>query len=282
MYLSENMWSPRRNHCAVTVNDRIYVLGGRARQISDIPRERTVGGLLYSPRVENDPFYSNWREPSVLKNDVWASDDEGFSWFMVNPGCHCPQEEDVLAGNENNGRYGTSADQCKKNSDCYGSGECVDIAGNGYSTCVCPMWSPRELHAATVHNDVMYVVGGFVSLRKSNCGIYACGDADAGGYLGYKSDIWYSSDGAKWTVATRDAGWPGRGDHGLFVYDNVMFIVGGATDRGNGRNKYTNDIWYANLPSRLVVACLLEGVARAVAGLTAILPYATLSRLAEP
>lgn len=250
------MWSPRRNHRAVTVGDRVFVLGGRAREIADIPRERTVGSLLYSPRVENDPFYSTRREPSVLKNDVWASDDEGSTWFLVNPGCHCPQEEDVLAGNEADGRYGTSDNQCDQDSDCYGSGECVDIAGNGYSTCVCPMWSPRELHAAAVHDDVIYVVGGFVSIRKSNCGMYACGDVDAGAYMGFKSDVWYSSDGKTWRAATLDAGWPGRGDHGLFTHDNVMVIVGGAADGGDGEIAYMNDVWYASLPARCVFCSL--------------------------
>lgn len=249
IYVAENMWSPRRNHRAATIGNRIYVLGGRAREISDIPRERTVGGLLYSPRVENDPFYSTWREPSVLKNDVWASDDEGRTWSLVNPGCHCPQEEDVLK-NEDSGRYGTPDNQCTQDSDCYGSGECVDIAGNGYSTCVCPMWSPRELHAVAVYNDVIYVVGGFVSMRTSSCGIYACGDVDAGAYLGFKADVWYSSDGAAWSSVTRDAGWPGRGDHGLFIHDGVMFIVGGAADGGDGDIKYMNDVWYSSLVAR--------------------------------
>ncbi|CAM9795845.1 unnamed protein product, partial [Discosporangium mesarthrocarpum] len=79
-YKTDNMWSPRRNHRALTVgDDRILVLGGRAREHSDIARERTVGGLT-SPRVEGDEFYSGWREPSVLKNDVWASDDLGATW----------------------------------------------------------------------------------------------------------------------------------------------------------------------------------------------------------
>lgn len=233
------------------MGDRIFVLGGRAREISDMSRDRTVGGIL-SPRVETGPFYSTWREPSLLKNDVWASDDEGITWLLVNPGCHAPQAEDVLAGNADAGKYGISSNECSTDSDCYGVGLCEDVGGTGYTTCVCPMWSPRELHAAAVHEGNIYVVGGFVSIRKSNCGDYACGDVDAGAHRGYKSDVWYSSDGVTWNAATLEADWPGRGDHGIFVYSNTMYVVGGAADAGDGQAMYMNDIWRASLSARWV------------------------------
>ncbi|CAM9297204.1 unnamed protein product, partial [Choristocarpus tenellus] len=90
-YLTDNMWSPRRNHRSVSIDDHIFVLGGRAREHADIQRVRTVGGLL-SPRVAQDNFQSSWREPSVLKNDVWASKDAGATWWQVTPGCHAPLE----------------------------------------------------------------------------------------------------------------------------------------------------------------------------------------------
>lgn len=253
IYLPDNMWSPRRNHRALSVDDRIYVLGGRARHVSDMSPERTVGGMP-APRVENDPFYSTWHEPSVLKNDVWASDDRGFTWFMITPGCDCPQREDVLAGHPDGGRFGSPGNACSRDDDCYGAGECVDLGrergGGSYSTCVCPMWSPRELHAAAVHNDVIYVVGGFASVRESRCGDFACGDVDAAAYRAYKSDVWYSLDGEKWEAATLDAGWPGRGDHGIFVHSDALYVVGGAGDGGHGRMAYMNDVWKADLPDR--------------------------------
>ena len=225
-----------------------------------MPHERMVGKNIY-PRVESDPFHSSWREPSVLKDDVWASDDGGDSWFLVNPGCHAPQAEDVLAGNEAQGKHGALKNECVTDADCYGVGECRDVVGGtGHMTCVCPIWSPRELHAVAVHNAVIYVVGGFVSLRKSSCGDYACGDVDAGAYRGYKSDVWYSSDGRAWNAATLSADWPGRGDHGLFINRGMMFIVGGAADMGDGRTMYMNDVWHTVLPTTRWGAWLGEKV----------------------
>ena len=53
-----------------------------------------VGGVTYAKRVEQNPFWSTWREPSVLKNDVWMtrlSDDFGTKWTLVNQGCVDPQ-----------------------------------------------------------------------------------------------------------------------------------------------------------------------------------------------
>lgn len=250
IYIVENMWSPRRNHRATTLDERIFVLGGRAREIADIPRERTVGGIL-DPRIETDPFYSTWREPSVLKNDVWASDDMGGTWTLVNPGCQAPQAEDVLAGNDYQGKAGVPANECSEDDDCYGVGVCQDVGGTGrHTTCVCPMWSPRELHAVATYDGNIYVVGGFVSVRRSNCGDHACGDVDAGAYRGYKSDVWRSSDGATWSMVTLEAAWPGRGDHGLFVHTDMMYVVGGAADGGDGEVSYMNDVWHASLPER--------------------------------
>lgn len=60
-------WAPRRNHAAVGMNRMIYVLGGRARALEDIPESEANGGILGAR--------TRWREPSTLRNDVWSSPD---------------------------------------------------------------------------------------------------------------------------------------------------------------------------------------------------------------
>ena len=78
---------------------------------------------------------------------------------------------------------------CVTNNDCYGAEKCEQgLSGGGKGVCVCSMWSPRENHAVSVQHvyqregglddtnfpegdlihteDYIYVVGGFVNLRK--------------------------------------------------------------------------------------------------------------------
>jgi len=97
-YQDETMWSPRRGHVAVVHGgDTIVVMGGRAREHKRMTEERNVGGIKTRP-MANDKFYSAWREATVLKNDVWASTDQGVTWSLVNPGCTVPQEDLILSG----------------------------------------------------------------------------------------------------------------------------------------------------------------------------------------
>ena len=42
-------WSPRRNHASVFFNGYIWVMGGRAREFTEIAEERSVGGII-NPR----------------------------------------------------------------------------------------------------------------------------------------------------------------------------------------------------------------------------------------
>ncbi|CAN0376785.1 unnamed protein product, partial [Discosporangium mesarthrocarpum] len=167
----------------------------------------------------------------------------------VHPGCHAPGLAEIRAANVAEGHYGTLEHQCLEDADCYGAGECVDVGATGHPSCVCPSWSPRELHGVAFHGGFIYVVGGFVSIRRSSCGSYACGDSDAGATRGYASDVWVSGDGGgSWAAVTLRAPWGGRGDHGLFVYAGVAYVVGGAAESEDGGAEYLNDVWYASLP----------------------------------
>ncbi|CAM9660041.1 unnamed protein product, partial [Phaeothamnion confervicola] len=260
-YLSDNMWAPRRDHCAAVINNVVYVLGGRARELQDYSRARAVGGAAASARVAPDPFHANWREASVLKNDVWASNDAGASWTLITPGCRDPQRDLVLAPGDiaDGGAYGTAEAACSSDGDCYGAAVCRVMATTAAGTCVCPLWSPREGHAVVAYGGRMYVVGGFASVHRSRCGSYACGDIDAGSYRRYMNDVWYSEDGAYWTVATLTAPWRGRGGHAATVIDGSLFILGGATAAATATTtaamtgssgeevQYLNDVWWAPL-----------------------------------
>lgn len=259
-------WSPRRNLGATYLNGYLWVMGGRARELARLPEENSIGGIK-TPRIRDinrDNFgvnfnqrFTNQREVSVYKSDVWKSRD-GETWELVTPGCRAPQINLVPEGNALDGKQGTLENACTSDEDCFSPAEkCQDENGRGYFTCVCQMWSPRELHTVTAYNGYIYVVGGFIShlfSRRSNCGAYACGDVDAGSYRHYGTDIWRSVDGELWeapTLGTSDS-FPGRGSHQAIVMRDFsddsltkLYIIGGeGGDPTTNEVTYFNDMWW--------------------------------------
>lgn len=259
-------WSPRRHHAAVYFKNQIWVMGGRARELHEIPEDQTIGGIL-GPRVADiyrdnvgvglnfDQKFTNIREVSVYKSDVWKSSD-GETWELVSAGCRAPQLNYIAQGNDAEQKLGKAEFICRKNSDCYGAEKC-DLT---FKTCVCQMWTSREQHAVAAYDKYLYVVGGFVSRlfsRQSNCGAYACGDTNAGSYRYYTQDVWRSEDGSKWTAVSLGTveSFPGRGGHQMIIIPGLstgekakMMIFGGCG--GNPESNevvYFNDVWESPL-----------------------------------
>ena len=50
-YQYEVQWSPRRHHAATYFKGYLWVLGGRARELSDLPESESIGGIV-GPRVK--------------------------------------------------------------------------------------------------------------------------------------------------------------------------------------------------------------------------------------
>jgi len=72
--------------------------------------------------------------------------------------------------------------------------------------------------------------------------------------------VWYSSDGRTWLLATSNAGWLGRQGHTAVVHDRKIWIMGGwystlepvpATEAlpPTWYNHYLNDVWYSAMPT---------------------------------
>ena len=95
-------------------------------------------------------------------------------------------------------------------------------------------WVARHKHASVVFNDALWILGGY-------------------GYQGvqkdsYLEDVWYSSDGQTWEVATMDAPWHGRTGHAVVVLGDKMILIGGyAVDEDasntHDTDHYMNDVW---------------------------------------
>ena len=64
------------------------------------------------------------------------------------------------------------------------------------------------------------------------------GEIDSSGVGAYTDEVWYSDNGATWTLATAAPGWAVRKEPGLLVFDNKLWMLG-----GEGASHY-NDVWY--------------------------------------
>ena len=89
-------------------------------------------------------------------------------------------------------------------------------------------WSPRLASALVNFKGKMYLLGGVEN--------YYFGNRSS-----LKNDVWYSSDGKKWHLATDNAGWAPRAYHQAAVLNGKIYVFGG----GNYTPEYAafNDVW---------------------------------------
>lgn len=89
-------------------------------------------------------------------------------------------------------------------------------------------WTPRLASALVEFKGKMWLLGGTEN--------YYFGDEKS-----LKNDVWYSSDGKEWKLATADAGWSPRAYHQAAVLNGKIYVFGG----GNYTPEYhaTNDVW---------------------------------------
>lgn len=240
-YLSDIMFSPRRNFVAIAFNNDVYVLGGRAREHFPVPEAELRGGVNPIPARN-----IRWREYSVLKNDVWKSTDSGASWTLVTPGCLMPQANLIH-------KSGDSVQQCETDDQCEGDSSCKFDETTSTGFCVCNMWSPREYHAVVNYTNALYLSGGYAVVQLGDCGVeenarkrpsgeeFACG----GGYRAYMNDIWMSTNGQTWTLLKLHASWTPRGEHSMVIMKSMLYILGGRTgDSQNSSDRdLLNDVW---------------------------------------
>lgn len=243
-YLSDNMFSPRRNFVATAFQNELYVLGGRAREHFPVPEDQLRGGV-----ATIGPRNARWREFAVLKNDVWRSSDAGASWKLVTPGCLMPQASLVH-------KAGRSVFQCETDDECEGDSSCSFDHATSTGYCVCNMWSPREFHAVAVHDGSFYLSGGYVLVELGNCGVeeharkrpsgeeFAC----SGGYRAYMNDVWTSKDGQTWKLLTLHGAFAPRGEHAMVSFKSMLYIFGGRTgeSRTSANTSLLNDVWLSS------------------------------------
>src|SRR5690606_9061923 len=89
-------------------------------------------------------------------------------------------------------------------------------------------WTPRLAAAVVVFKGKIWLLGGTEN--------YYFGDKKS-----LKNDVWYSSNGKDWQLATANAGWPPRAYHQAAVLNGKIYVFGG----GNYDPGYfaLNDVW---------------------------------------
>ena len=91
-------------------------------------------------------------------------------------------------------------------------------------------WSKRCGQGAVVFNNELWVMGGL------NSGLDGSGRS--------QQDVWHSSDGAHWSLATDSAGWTRRVLPTCLAYGGKMWVIGGvAAGVDSGTSVLTHDVW---------------------------------------
>ena len=91
-------------------------------------------------------------------------------------------------------------------------------------------WAVRNLPNCVVFDDKMWIMAG---------GSYV--DNQIGNDQIAYNDVWSSTDGANWELATDNAAWSPRSAATVIVFDDRMWIMGGMA-WGNGRQP-SHDVW---------------------------------------
>ena len=175
-------------------------------------------------------IFGGWHDSySAPPRDVWRSGD-GRQWELVTrqaPWKHSDLSMSVVhndkmwfMGGWYNGRLPdhSASNQVWSSSDGKQWEQVTDQAA----------WSPRLAAASVVFQGKMWLLGGIED--------YYFGDQQS-----LKNDVWSSTDGRTWHLATPAAGWSPRAYHQAVVLNDRIYVMGG----GNYVPEYQafNDVW---------------------------------------
>jgi len=216
--VTTNSWKPRGHHQTLVFQDKMWIIGGVTAD-SDISKKDQLF-INHSLACDNCND-SAWATGDLNLNDVWYSAD-GTNWTQATASAPWSSRRDHTAVVFDNkmwimGGYGDN----KNFNDVWYSTDGVKWTQATSSA----QWSPRRGHTSTVFNNRMWVVGG--------AGVKAWDDN--------LNDVWYSTDGVKWTQATDSAPWNKRSFHSSVVFNNQVWLIGG----WGGWDRNFNDIWYS-------------------------------------
>ena len=253
-------WSPRLSHQSFVHDDKVWVLGGTETgsddsRLNDIWtssdggvnwQKVTTVGTIWSARSGHQAFAYNQKlwvvggdNGNTRLNDIWTSSDGGVNWQQVTTvgtiwsarTTHqaFPYNEKlwVIGGLDN----GTLNDVWTSSDEGINWQKVTPTGTKSAGT----LWSERRGHQAFGYDNKIWVLGGenFLGIPSSDL-------------------MFFSSDGgASWIETTEaDPIWIARFEHQAFVYDDMIWVLGGGFYTGfdptrNSFEQAANDIWYS-------------------------------------
>jgi len=229
-------WAAR--HCFVTpvYDGKLWVLGGEdamGRSFNDVWCTTNGSGWI---RVDSAaPWAPRFRLTSAVLddklwimggggfgsyNDVWNTTD-GDSWVQVTPAAgwagrkgHC-----TVVFDNKLWLFGGNAGGAMMNDVWYSSDGANWIQADSTAP-----WAARGGAASVVWRDTIWLMGGVVT---------------GGPQIQFLNDVWFSADGANWTLATDSAGWVPRRGMSAVVLRDTLWLMG-----GNASIPIFSDVWY--------------------------------------
>ena len=236
-------WTRRFRHTTVVFDDKLWVLGGY-RAYPDYDRlndvwyspdgtnwTRATAHAAWPPRaghasaVFDDRLWvlGGYADGIGSANDVWYS-AEGMNWTQATAHAAWPARGFLTTATYAGKLWVLGGDSGSREVWHSTDGETWALA-----TDQAP-WPGRQTHAAAVFNNRLWVLGGH----------------DFSTYPYELNDIWHTSDGITWVQATSSAPWQARYAHKTAVFNNSLWVLGGAYEEGSGHYEYTaalNDVW---------------------------------------
>jgi uncharacterized protein YjdB/N-acetylneuraminic acid mutarotase len=192
-------------------------------------RPSLIDGFGYYPTFDNEVIEENGTLWSLNFNlgSVNRSND-GRAWSNSSPQAPVAFEarEGAAATGHDNKIWVIGGNQLQATLPGSTTGEKADVfmidtqGGAGFVTSNAA-FGPRKFHRVTSFNGRLWLIGG-----------------QRGATPDYLNDVWSSSDGSTWTLATGAAPFPPRAEHALAVFNGRLWVI-----QGRNASGYLKDVW---------------------------------------
>ncbi len=245
---SNNHWEARSMSGVVVFNSNVWLTGGAYGGGIFNDEWKSENGVDWSLVTADAPWGGRYGHQTIaFDNYVWMYGGKTGVWHVpLKDIWRSANGKDWNLINNNAPWFKRTGQQCVTYSDKVWlmGGDCgvddfssatentndVWSSSDGYNWSIvteAAPWEERDSFSAVVFDGKMWVVGG------EN---YTFNE----GYKRY-TDVWSSTNGLDWTIATTNAPWGERSSSRVVVYENKMWLLGGY--KYSGGPIWLNDIW---------------------------------------